>query len=442
MMIFSTINLAHAAYTSVQTQGIITGTAPYFTFDDGATKVTDLSGLLLIKFSDGTVLTPDNNPTSASNPFELPNFGQSLADISMLIPENADYVDLSSLVTSDFIMDDNGDSDFVATGRLTVKVTDNDDAKGNRNGILDPCIPFYKITLTNTESSLKSKYGVPTTVKYPPSTVTYYVRSKISAGEPTACYAQPGNNYYYQYKVNGTIDLSIGFDTKEWLAPKGFIVRDITNLANIFPTMGAYGLFFNLSFMNADASTISYEKSPNNSGIDLAISTLNSKQVKVMLTGPRSGATVAEANSAVPTTFVIKSGSTPIYRFRINQWFIGGQTGQGFLPNYCKQTFGENYRSPTILEYTNSNGAGWSMGAPSQPNFFRRKIGGGLLAEWGALGSGTGMPLFYTETDFTSNPGVWTSDTNSNGWHYFVSLYNGSLTAGNYTSANACVTDF
>ncbi|MDF7671549.1 hypothetical protein PT276_10155 [Orbaceae bacterium ESL0721] len=86
-LIFTSLLLSSPTYSAIiETQDIIHGTAPYFTFDKGKTKATDGNTLLSIKLSDGRVFTPDNNPTDYDNPIELPAENQTFVDIEMFIP--------------------------------------------------------------------------------------------------------------------------------------------------------------------------------------------------------------------------------------------------------------------------------------------------------------------------------------------------------------------
>ncbi|MCO6556677.1 MAG: hypothetical protein J6577_05540, partial [Gilliamella sp.] len=71
---------------SATTSERIHGTAPYLTFDGGVTKVTKTEDLLGIKLSDGRTFTSQNNSSSPTAPIKLPNVGDTLADIEMIVP--------------------------------------------------------------------------------------------------------------------------------------------------------------------------------------------------------------------------------------------------------------------------------------------------------------------------------------------------------------------
>ena len=84
---------------TAKTSNIIHGNAPYLTFDGGLTSVTSSEGLLWITLSNGVKVTPANN-NSLTNPIELPNSGQSFADIAMLVPTDSNSIALNSLIGS------------------------------------------------------------------------------------------------------------------------------------------------------------------------------------------------------------------------------------------------------------------------------------------------------------------------------------------------------
>ncbi len=102
------------------TRNVINGHAPYLTFDGGHTRATNTDELLGITLSDGTIITRATNNSSASDPIELPNAGETFADIGMFMPTdiNDDRVRLSTLIspTYNYVGDDDGDDDFYVMG--------------------------------------------------------------------------------------------------------------------------------------------------------------------------------------------------------------------------------------------------------------------------------------------------------------------------------------
>ncbi|MCX8683100.1 hypothetical protein J3U09_05095, partial [Gilliamella sp. B2889] len=103
------IPLSSHALTS-KTTNIIHGSVPYLTYDGGHTRIVDTEGLLSITLSNGMQYTPSTN-NSSRTPIELPEVGQSFADIGMMVPTNTDFVELNTLVDSPYNYwgDDDGD---------------------------------------------------------------------------------------------------------------------------------------------------------------------------------------------------------------------------------------------------------------------------------------------------------------------------------------------
>ena len=105
---------------TAKTRNVINGHAPYLTFDGGYTRATNTDELLGITLSDGTIITRATNNSSASNPIELPNAGETFADIGMFMPTdiNDDRVDIRKFVSSpyNYGADDDGEVNFYITG--------------------------------------------------------------------------------------------------------------------------------------------------------------------------------------------------------------------------------------------------------------------------------------------------------------------------------------
>ncbi|MDF7670744.1 hypothetical protein PT276_05965 [Orbaceae bacterium ESL0721] len=426
---------SYAALSSITSRSI-EGAAPYFTFDGGATRATDTSTLLTIKLSNGTVLTRDWNPTSEANPMELPAENQTMADVQMLIPNHAMDIDLNTLLYHPYYYarDDNGDIGLSATGKLSVTIFDVDgNLITNRYAQLESCRGPYKVTLTSTDSMLSTSHGVPNATYYNALSATYYIKPKSWSSIPIVCFAQPSLEF------NEVQRPAQGYNwdgpASQWNHDRGFILQDINNPAINFPTMGADGLFFNLSFYNAHSSSIYYEKSPYNSGIGLNISPINASRVNITLTGPASGANRTVADSAVPTTFTIKSGNTALYTFKIQKWFIVKPgAGGGYSAQYCTNVFGPNYKLPNIPDFTNANGSYWKGGLKGQPNNYQRRIGGGLFSEWGNMLNYNAFTNATLDTDF------WTIQKRVNGYADVSANY-GLIhyTTSNRTNRIACV---
>ncbi|MDF7670256.1 hypothetical protein PT276_03395 [Orbaceae bacterium ESL0721] len=396
---------ASAAITT--TKSTIIGTAPYLTFDGGITKEEDTRKLLSITLSDGRVYSLDNNDSTPTNPIELPVEGQTLADVQMFMPIDKTSITLNELIAepNNYWGDDDGDGrgagGITATGTLTMQITDADGGTVKRDDKLNACVAYYKIIFSNNAGMLKTQYGFPNMIAFPAATTTYYIKSK-SPKKPYACYAQP--NMAYSGSNTGANGLSLSKTdgpASEWDKSKGFKPQDINVPSSNFPTMGAHGLFFNLTIAGDVWQNMSYDKIPSNSVIDIAISSGGSADIaKVLLTGPRYNSN--NATIAVPTTFTIysdKAKTNKIYSFSINRWFIATLNSNSIYDaNYCVNRYSSQYRIPSVREYTNANGDEWTGGLAGQPNNYQRRIDGGLFAEWGNM-----YNSYYTTSDFNSS---------------------------------------
>ncbi|MDF7670255.1 hypothetical protein PT276_03390 [Orbaceae bacterium ESL0721] len=389
---------ASAATKTAITKSIIIGTAPYLTFDDGETKETDANALFTIKLSDGREFSQVNNPSTPANPIELPNEGETLVDVEMHIPIDKNRVNLSELITANnYWRDDDGDGvdGITITGSLALSIADSTGKILNRDDNISLCdgATYYKVVLSSTAGNLKTKYGLPNSSDFAASDITYYIKPKPTT-KPYACFAQPN------LTLSGS---SYNGPANEWSATKGFKPQHINVPSSNFPTMGAHGLFFNLTIVNGgNWQSVSYDKSPNNSGIDITISNGGSTNVaKVLLSGPRYNTN--NATTAVPTTFTLysdKGKTNKLYTFTIGKWFIATPGPNAtYSASYCVSKYGSKYRIPRVAEYTNANGNGWAGGLAGQPNNYQRRIGGGLFAEWGDSRN----TEYYTGNDFDEN---------------------------------------
>ncbi|MDF7670964.1 hypothetical protein PT276_07130 [Orbaceae bacterium ESL0721] len=439
-----TVFPASAAMTTASTKSTIIGTAPYFTFDGGITKEGDTSKLLSITLSDGRVYNLDNNESTPTNPIELPVEGQTLADVQMFMPIDKTFITLNELIAepNNYWGDDDGDGvgtgGITATGTLTMQITDADGGTVKRDDRLTACVAYYKITFSNSAGTLKTQYGSPNAITFPTTTATYYIKPKIT--KPYACYAQPNLTY------SGSDSSSYAGPASQWDNKKGFKLQNLNTPSANFPTMGAHGLFFNLTVAGDIWQNVSYDKMPADSGIDIAISNGGSSSnitniAKIMLTGPRYNTN--NATTAVPTTFTLysdKAKTNKLYSFTINRWFIATQgNGGGYKADYCSNRYGNQYRIPNVREYTNANGNSnaWTGGLAGQPNNYQRRIGGGLFAEWGYT-----YTSYYTSSDFSPYYYYWAVESLSSSLQYVVNSYNGYVHWYNTSITNgrfACV---
>ncbi|MCT6886003.1 MAG: hypothetical protein M3Z47_08625, partial [Gilliamella apis] len=166
----------------------------YLTSDGGRTRVTDTDGLLGISLSNGEHYTPSDTHSSITKPIELPIAGQTFADIGMLVPTNTNSIALSSLIGTPYNYwgDDDGDgqgiNDITATGSLNLTIVDKYNQAVARNEVLTICKSPYKLTLSNTSGTLKTRYGIPNESRFSASNATYYINPKAT---PVICFVRP-----------------------------------------------------------------------------------------------------------------------------------------------------------------------------------------------------------------------------------------------------------
>lgn len=385
----ATASMTQAALTAM-TVKTIQGTAPYLTFDNGTTKATNMSDLLWLQLSNGEKYTPQNN-TSATTIIELPVAGQTFADITTLVPTTSNTIALTDLIgaPNNYLGDEDEDSEITVSGNLNLSINDMYGNTVTRTESLNPCYAPFKITLSTSESTLKTKYGDPSSNSFDVYSEIYYIKPK--ANTPYSCWAQPNlsntGNRYYNPNYTG------------WHPEKGFKLQGSEPTDN-FPTIGSHGLYFNLTIDGISGSKVSYSKYPASSGLDLSLSeSVSSDTVKVMLTGPRGNVGSPAPSTANPTTFTLYSDTEKtkiIYNFTISKWLIVQPNGNGGK-TYCDglSPSGITYKLPKVRDYTNANGSGWTDGPSGQRNNYSRRIGGGVFAEWGSTTN-----EYYTDSDW------------------------------------------
>lgn len=413
---------------SAQTSNVIQGTLPYLTFDEGATKVRSVEGLLSIKLLNNSYIPPGINSalypnaivdtSSINNPIEMPNTINTFADIRTIVPVvRYPEISLTDLVNLpyEYGRDDDGDSRISATGNLTIKWQDNSgkditgDIKANPNMELDFCNAPYQVTLSAAGGNLSTQYGIPKISYFDNSTHTYYINPNRDKAK--VCFAQP------------SLHAQQGDEQKEyWVRKKGFKVQPFNNPTNNFPTTGSNKMFFYLllagvtpeQVIAANGSTIW----GTGEGVTLQLSVATThgwgsisypereRVLKVELNGP----TRHSANKKFsPSEFKLYSdtvGGHLIYNFKIERWFIprpGEANGYRNAQNFCN-SLGYGYRLPGVEDYTNANRSeiGWNSGiAGRDTNMYRRALSyrdgnrwvGGFLNEWGVLSNtDTGYP--------------------------------------------------
>ena len=401
MVVLQSISFANYALTTTTTN-IIYGSAPYLTFDGGRTRVTNTAALLGISLSDGRRFTPTTN-NSERNPIVLPVVGQSFNDIGMLVPTDTDSIALSSLIGTPYNYwgDDDGDGQGIdgitATGSLNLSIVDKNNRAVTRNEVLTSCNSPYKLTLSNSDGILKTRYGVPNESRFNAGNATYYINPKAA---PAICFARPGLEHGGGYAA-GPANI--------WDNGKGFLTQSATpsSYGSNFPTTGANGFYF---YLLIDGTNQALSWAPvSHGGITATMTNSTSTRVRVTLTGP----SVTDSNQvhtdnpgrigrpSLPQTFELvgrdSSGNAVVkYGFELKQWFVfRGSIDEvwGYREFWCNNLGG--YRLPNVNDLTNASckdrdgreGICPDIGLglpPSTPDIVAsRQIGGGFFSEWG-----------------------------------------------------------
>ena len=430
MVVLQSISFTNYALTTTTTN-IIYGSAPYLTFDGGRTRVTNTEALLRISLSDGRTFTPTTND-SERNPIVLPVVGQSFNDIGMLVPRDTDSIALSSLIGTPYNYwgDDDGDGQGVngvtATGSLKLTIVDNDNNSVARNEVPTICKAPYKLTLSNDEGTLKTRYGVPNESRFTEGNATYYINPKAA---PVICFAKP-SLHNVSHNTPGPVNI--------WNLDKGFLIQSVTpsSYGSNFPTTGANKLYFDLIIGGSNAQALSWAP-VSHGGITATMTYSTSNEVRVTLTGPavtdpnqwESENPDRIARLSLPQVFELvgrdSSGNAVVkYGFELKQWFAnrGDYTSNlSSLSSWCNKIGG--YRVPNVKDLTNSFCRGNNTedacndlveATPSSPDvFFSRYIGAGFFTEWGSM-------LYYLDTNFYF-VSYWASDkTNNNQYSFYV----------------------
>jgi len=409
------------ALTSLTTNSIH-GHAPNLTFDGGHTLSTNVDTLLGITLSNGRGFIPATNNSSISNPIELPNAGESFADIDMFVPINSNSIELSSLIgpPNNYWYDDDGDGQgqdgISVTGNLSLTIFDKDSQIVARNTILDICKAPYKIFLNTTGGILSTHYGLPRSSFFSARNTTYFITPKVIA---KVCFAQP--SLIYGKSFSGS-QMDFRGPASMWNEDEGFIPQstDPSSYGLNFPTTGANNLYFNLKIAGSGPLTwdpvshsgITAKMRPNSTGTS----------VEVVLTGPI--ATEVQWNStepgmitqplSLPQAFELvgkdsRGNAVVKYGFEIKQWFVTrGYVGDipAAQESWCNKI---GYRLPNIKDLTNASGPGVIGATPSSSgNHYQRRIGGGFVSEWGNI-----MNDYNKDKDVGFDPlhgDFWTSD--------------------------------
>jgi len=434
VVILQSISFANYALTTTTTN-IIYGSAPYLTFDGGRTRITNTESLLGISLSDGRTFTPTTNNSSSTNPIELPASGQSFADIGMLVPTNTNSIALSSLIGTPYNYwgDDDGDGQGVngvtATGSLNLLIVDKYGFRVARNEVPTICKAPYRLTLSNGEGTLTTRYGVPNESRFSAGNATYYINPKAA---PVICFARPRSSTYGEEGLSADV----------WVRSRGFLPQSVTpsSYGLNFPTTGANNLHFDLD-IGGVSQALSWA-TVSHGGITATVTYPYgmSREARVTLTGPVATESQWQSENpgriyslSLPQRFELvgrdSSGNAVVkYGFVLKQWFVHRGSAEyrySSVESWCNKIGG--YRVPKVKDLTNASCQGLfsdprcqgAVGAtPSSPqNTYMRHIGGGLFSEWG-------MVEYYPGANFPRNnyynPQYWTQDRAGSSQDFFM----------------------
>ena len=442
------------------TSSPVYGRAPYLTFDDGRTRVTDTNGLLWITLSNGSNFTPTTNNSSIT-PIVLPNIGESFADIGMLVPTNTNSIPLNLIIgePNNYWGDDDGDGQgrngIIASGTLSLSIVDKNNNAVARSDVPTICNAPYKVTLTSTNGTLNTLYGIPNNSNFNGSSESYYINPKDS---PKVCFAKPilvFGNYFEQHDFGGSRDI--------WNEDKGFIIQstDPSSYNLNFPTIGANNLYFDLDIGGARSLTWEgIEQGKITTIITPTPGDSTGTSFRVTLKGPSAtkeqwGSNEPNNIKVIPKAELPKSfelvgrninGDVVVkYGFQLKQWVVNRGTNEynySSISSWCDNI---GYRLPKVKDLTNASCRGISqyplsfcqdaVGAmPASPdNYYQRRIGGGFFSEWGYV-------YLYPEANFHDRYYYWTSDTNSQGSQFIIDSHRGDIhSQQNHSTFGLCV---
>ncbi len=359
----------------------------------------------------------------------------------MFVPTDTNFIELSSLIGPPYNYwgDDDGDGQGVngvtATGSLRLSIVDKRGRAVARDDVLTTCIAPYKLTLSNTEGTLKTRYGVPNESRFRAGNATYYINPKVS---PLICAARP-------------LLMGQGLIHTIYDSSRGFIPQLVYD--SNFPTTGADKLYFDLII---DGTNQALSWAPvSHGGITATMTNSTRNSVRVTLTGPVAIPSQQQTDNpgeidrpSLPQLFELvgrdSSGNTVIkYGFKLKQWFINRGIGYprdySSLSSWCNNI---GYRLPTVSDLTNAscrndnsdfcrNYANEFVGAtPSSPNRYgRRYIDAGLFSEWGDVNSYLINSPPYIDPNIL---GYWTQDRVGSSQASFVVDGGGKLDLSNW----------
>ncbi|MWP29915.1 hypothetical protein [Gilliamella sp. Pra-s54] len=431
---------------SASTNHTIYGNAPYLTFDNGQTRITDIDELLFITLPDGTKLTPSTNQSSATNPIILPYAVNNFSHIDLIVPPSQSSININDFVTQGNWGDDDGDGLEVngvsASGNISVSFTDKNGNAVSRSDTLSICHAPYRIRLISSGGDLTTQYGMPNSTTFIGKMEDYYINPYENVA---ICSARPNLVY-------GGTDISV-WDAPSyagpaniWSSEKGFFVqsRSLSSYGLNFPSTGSDGLYFDLDIVGLDASQLSWTvntsgiisatvsrrlpvSDPSHSDVDGWIRDKSKYVTRVTLHGPKADSSQINSSSpssltrpSLPQTFELvgrdSSGNEVKYGFVLRKWFVNRGNQKKPYSDHLAWCNSLGYREPQVKDLTNAvliaqDASVISGATPLAPhNGYQRRIGAGFFTEWGNVGNyvdfGSSGSYYWTSESDTSSINV------------------------------------
>ena len=243
-----------------------------------------------------------------------------------------------------------------------LSIVDKNNQAVSRNTVLSVCNAPYKLTLSNSEGTLKTRYGVPNESRFSASNVSYYI---IPKANPSVCFARP--------------NLNLGTDryagpASIWNPNKGFLPQSVTpsSYGSNFPTTGANNLYFDLEIGGSNQA-LSWE-TVSHGGITATMTNSTKTGVRVTLTGPVATESQWLLNDpgnidmpSLPQVFELVGrdslGNTVVkYGFELKQWFVNRGTVITSNSNISSWCTNIGYRIPKVSDLTNATCQGLGSG--------------------------------------------------------------------------------
>ncbi|OCG35965.1 hypothetical protein A9G31_06935 [Gilliamella sp. Gris1-4] len=140
------------------------------------------------------------------------------------VPVGARAINLNDLINQGNWKDDDGDGQGInavtASGSVSLKIEDYEGNIVNRGDALTLCRAPYKITLSSTNGTLVTQYGVPDRNTFNGGSVDYYI---TLPSKPVICSARPN-------LLLGGLNKGLGYEyivtpVNIWSQKRGFLVQ-------------------------------------------------------------------------------------------------------------------------------------------------------------------------------------------------------------------------